>query len=131
MIEVQDLGTSSQLVLSFDTTNPYSEEFYNDGQNAKNWGFTGFTVHTVNGDWDASRSIGLEVSLDGVIWVKYYSEGVRVVVPMLTTAGAFVAPASVVGAGAYPRVRLVSLNSGTLADAAQTSALTVTVVLWR
>ena len=129
-MQVQDLSTSSQLELTFGTSNAYSEEFYNDGQNSKTWGFTGFSVVVPSG-WDANRVMGLEVSVDnGLTWYKYYVDNTRVTIPTLQ-AGSHLAPAAVVGAGAYPRIRLVSLNSTTLADAAQADAVTVTVVLWR
>lgn len=63
--------------------------------------------------------IGFEVSVDGSVWVPLYDDtGARVKISGVATntSRVYIAPAEVWAAGAFPYLRLVSLNTSTGAN---------------
>lgn len=95
-------------------------------------GFRGLVVVTPAA-WTAA-DIGFEASSDGSAWLPLMDNaGARVRITGVATsaARAYVAPSTAWGAGAFPFVRLVSLNTGTGANENQGAARTLTVVLLR
>jgi hypothetical protein len=75
--------------------------------------------------------IGFEVSVDGSVWVPLYDDtGARVKISGVATNASrvYIAPAEVWAAGAFPYLRLVSLNTSTGANINQGGARSLMLI---
>jgi hypothetical protein len=132
MLIHQDTSAGGRLAVTIASGAAVSGDLYGTNGDAGRLGFRGLAV-SVPSAW-TSADIGLEVSTDGTNWLPVQkADGTRVIISGIATSAAalYIFPPEVWAAGAFPYVRIASLNTSSGANVNQGGDRALTIICLR